>query len=163
MLKQYSNYFWSGFSCVVTHIGFGCFQVNQLITVAAVIYTDFLLAGTVPGIPIPTAITDAYNALLLDRPVCSSKKKQPHLRAESNATQKMHIVRLTHKVFHVKLMSVATKTKSTFLRALVYMLAYFKNLLFQGLFYFGSNKGKKVKSSIIECNISRTVHYEADA
>ena len=60
---------------VVTHFGFGCFQVNQLITVAAVIYTDFLLAGTVPGIPIPTAITDAYNALLLDRPVCSSKKK----------------------------------------------------------------------------------------
>ena len=60
---------------VVTHIGFGCFQVNQLITVAAVIYTDFLLAGTVPGIPIPTAITDAYNALLLDRPLCSSKKK----------------------------------------------------------------------------------------
>ena len=74
-LEQYSNHFWSGFSCVVTHIGFGCFQVNQLITVAAVIYTDFLLAGTVPGIPIPTAITDAYNALLLDRPVCSSKKK----------------------------------------------------------------------------------------
>ena len=60
---------------VMTQIGFGCFQVNQLITVAAVIYTDFLLAGTVPGIPIPTAITDAYNALLLDRPVCSSKKK----------------------------------------------------------------------------------------
>ena len=129
--------FWSGFSCVVTHFGFGCFQVNQLITVAAVIYTDFLLAGTVPGIPIPTAITDAYNALLLDRPVCSSKKKQPHLRAESNATQKMHIVRLTHKVFHVKLMSVATKTKSTFLRALVYMLdSIFQKPLVLGIVLF---------------------------
>ena len=60
-------------------------------------------------------------------------------------------------------MSVATKTKSKFLRALVYMLAYFKNLLFWGLFYFGSNKGKKVKSSIIEWNISCAVYYEADA
>ena len=46
-------------------------QVNELIDVAEILYNDFLVAGTVPGIPILPQLTAAYDALLMDRPVCT--------------------------------------------------------------------------------------------